>query len=75
MFYNCVSLISVDLSSSYFNGVFDLSYMFSNCKNLQYIKLNGYLDWQKGQMTVYYIEIRQNVIIKTATDNIFQNCI
>ena len=75
MFYNCTSLISIDLSSSYFNGVFDLSYMFSNCKNLQYIKLNGYLDWQKGQMTVYYIEIRQYVIIKTATDNIFQNCI
>jgi hypothetical protein len=73
MFKNCYSLTSIDLSNFYFNGIIDLSNMFLNCYNLQYVKLNGYLDWDKGQMTVYYKPHGINVIVKTTIDNIFKN--
>ena len=74
MFKNCYSLTSIDLSNFYFNGIIDLSNMFLNCYNLQYVKLNGYLDWDKGQMNVYYKPHGINVIVKTTIDNIFKNC-
>ena len=48
--------------------------MFLNCYNLQYVKLNGYLDWDKGQMTVYYKPHGINVIVKTTVNNMFGNC-
>ena len=54
MFSNCYSLTSIDLSNFYIHGINDLSYMFSNSKNLQYIKLKGYLDWERGKVSTYH---------------------
>ena len=74
MFKDCYSLTSIDLSNFYFNGIIDLSNMFLNCSNLQYVKLNGYLDWDKGQITVNYKPLGINVIVETKVDDMFKNC-
>ena len=61
MFYNCVSLTSVDLQSLYFDYIEDMSYMFYNCKKLQ--------DLSKSNLNLNSINA-QRISMK----GMFQNC-
>ena len=43
MFYNCFYLTNIDLSSFDTKNVTNMSFMFSNCSNLNIVKINDNL--------------------------------
>ena len=62
MFYNCTSLTSVYLNNFYITYVQNMSYMFYNCKRLQYFSRN-------------YIYYDSSLMVKQRTmKGMFQNC-
>ena len=62
MFFNCISLTSVTLKYFYSNFSRNMSYMFYNCKNLEYFVRNGFK----------YLSSLTNT--KRIMKGMFQNC-
>ena len=54
MFSNCSSLTSIDLSDIIFNGKDDIDDKFTNCDNIESLKLEGNLNLQKDPQSLCF---------------------
>ena len=62
MFFNCVSLTSIDLSDMTFYGINNITNIFSNCSNIQSIKLKGeYFESDYNGLLVEIFPIDNNI--------------
>ena len=62
MFFNCVSLTSIDLSDMTFYGINNITNIFSNCYNIQSIKLKGeYFESDYNGLLVEIFPIDNNI--------------
>ena len=72
MFYECSSLISLNLSNFYISKVEDINNMFSGCANLEYINLKKFDEKNLQDSPIYFQnmfdKIPKNVVICISID-------